>query len=180
MTIQTDLPNMPEEVVDIWLKPLSERNDTGWPPSKQNSWRYILGKERDLAYLQSLTWKMKEMELKPDLFLKQDLEIVIDLFKSYVLGEQTEYSLFMTDGKERFDRCCSYLKEHGVFPRPVILEDIDSGVHIFDGYHRISAFFYLYGYFRVESVEIPCLKVDSKQKVWLATRSGLVGYLGTP
>lgn len=168
--IKQDLPNMPTEVIDSWLEPLSKRELVGWPPSPDNDWKYILGRERDLSYLQALTWEKKEIEIKPDIFIKKDLETIVELFRSHVLGEWTMYSQMMTDGKERFQSCCSYLKEHGVFPLPVVLEQTNSGVHVFDGNHRICAFFYLHGYFKIENDEVPCLKVKQEQEVWLSTK----------
>ncbi len=171
--IQNDLPGMPAEIIDIWLEPLSRRKNVGWPPTAENDWRFILGRERDLTYLQSLKWKRVELEIKPSLFIKRDINIIVELYHSYVLEETTIYSLSMSDGKDRFQQCCSYLKKHGVSPKPVILEQTTEGIHVFDGYHRLCAFFYLYGYFKIENDEVPCLNVLPNQEVWLSSKHDL-------
>ncbi len=74
----------------------------------------------------------------------------------------------MSDGPERFNSCCTYMKEHGVFPQPIMLLSTPNGYDVLDGNHRLAAFFYLYGYFNIENAEIPCLKVANEQEVWIA------------
>jgi hypothetical protein len=50
--IRADLPDMPDEVISIWLSIHFGR--FGWPPKIDNDWRYVLGLGRDLKFLQSL------------------------------------------------------------------------------------------------------------------------------
>jgi hypothetical protein len=167
--MQSYIPNTPEEVIDIWLRPHSTREGFGWPPKPDSDWRYVLREQNGFEYLKSLTWQKKTIEISPDIFVKEDLDIVVGLFKAHVLKHQNMFSN-MSDSIERIENCCSYLKEHGVFPRPVILEETAHGFKILDGNHRILAMMYLYGYFNVESPEVPNLNVHKAQNVWVASK----------
>ena len=169
--IQKILPNTPSEVISIWLAPIADTH--GWPPTQDNDWRYVLGKDRNLEYLQSLKWSLDEIELKPDLIVPYDRQIVIDLFRSHVLKKTTVYSMVMSNGLERFQNSCDYLKREGILPKPIILEQLGKQFHIFDGYHRVTAFFYLSGYFNISNEHAPCLKVQANQKAWIAKKIDL-------
>jgi hypothetical protein len=46
--IKNDLPQTPDDVIDIWLTTHFER--FGWPPRISNEWRYILGLGNDLEF----------------------------------------------------------------------------------------------------------------------------------
>ena len=61
------------------------------------------------------------------------------------------------------------MKEHGHFPRPIILGTNRNGFDVLDGNHRLTAYFYLYGYFQVENDETPALNVSEQQEVWIAS-----------
>jgi hypothetical protein len=165
--IKADLPNFPEEVIDGWLMTHFKR--FGWPPKVGNDWRYILRPGNDLSYLQNLKWQKKKIKLTPSLLSPDDLYAVTSLFRSHVLKQTTFFSVMMSDGHERFKSCCAYLKEHGRFPKPVVLEMRPEGLWILDGNHRMTAFLYLYGYFKIEDPSIPCLNVQDEQEVWMAT-----------
>ena len=45
--MKADLPNWPDDVIDGWL--VTFYNRFGWPPRGDNDWRYIIGRNRDLA-----------------------------------------------------------------------------------------------------------------------------------
>ena len=165
--ISRDLPAVPDQLVDGWLLPFTSR--VGWPPTKGNDWRYILGLHRDLEYLQRCTWERKTIAISPSIFVRRDLGIVVNLFRTHVLKEATIFSDSMSDGLARFTSCKDYLTEHGSFPWPVVIESSREGYHILDGYHRLSAYCYLFGYFKIENEEVPCLKVAAEQQVWIGT-----------
>lgn len=166
--IKDSLPYTPTDIIDIWLAPIAK--NYGWPPSQYNNWRYVLGKERRLEYLQCLDWTLNDIELIPKMIIPHDFDIVTELFKSYVLKQKTIYSMTMPDGFDRFQKCCEYIKSNGIFPRPIIIENINNLYHIFDGYHRLTAFFYLYGFFNVSKKDVHSLKVQSIQKAWIAKK----------
>lgn len=164
--IKTDLPETPDEVIDIWLSTFFRR--FGWPPRNDNDWRYVLRGSKDLAYLQSLQWEKKAIELRPDILHPEDLNIIIGLFSTHVLGQRTVFSS-MSDGARRFNAAKDYLKENGVFPRAIVLGSSSQGYHVLDGSHRMTAFLYLYGFFNVQNEEVPCLNVKQLQEVWIGS-----------
>ena len=165
--MKADLPDMPDEVIDGWLA--THYNRFGWPPRVDNEWRYVLRPGNDLSYLQGLKWQKEAMHLPPQALSPKDLQIVTDLYETHVLNRQTFYTMMMSDGRERFTRCCEYLKEHGTFPHPVILQRRTEGFWILDGNHRLTAYFHLYGYFNVGSPESFNLAVKQQQEFWVAS-----------
>jgi hypothetical protein len=167
--ILQDLPDMPPDVVEKWLLPTARRPNFGWPPTLTNEWRFVLGRGNDLAYLKALTWRRHEFALKPTMLRPEDMAMVIGLFQAHVLKQSNLYSQFMSDGAERFRSCCDYLKKHGVFPWPVVLQNFGNVYRVLDGTHRLCAFFYLYGFFKIENEEVPCLEVRELQPFWVAT-----------
>ena len=163
--IKADLPNTPDDIINTWL--LTYFKKLGWQPKIDNDWRYILGVGRGLEFLQSMQWHKDCIEITPNNLTPKSLGIIIDLFNTHVLRQHTVYSVMMGDGLGRFNRCVAYLKEYGEFPCPVILEQTDNGYRVLDGNHRITAYFYLYGYFKIENDETPCMNVADKQFTWI-------------
>lgn len=167
--IKHDLPQFPSDVAEKWLLPIARRPGFGWPPTTTNDWRFVLGRDNDLSYLKGLAWRRQELELTPPLFDAKVMKMIVGLFQAHVLNEPNIYSMSMTDGAERFQNCCMYLKNHGTFPWPIVLQRLGTKYHVLDGAHRLCAFFYLYGYFNVESADIPCLVVEALQPAWVAS-----------
>lgn len=163
--IAADLPNIPEEVVEIWLLPHYNRFKV-WPPTLDSEWRFVLGRGRDLKYLRSTSWRRELVDLSPSLFSPLGWRAIHGLFVTHILHRVTEYSV-MTDSFDRFQSCVQYLRENGVFPKPVILNDTASGFEVWDGNHRLTAFFYLYGWFKINDPTVPCLNVEQSQAVWI-------------
>ena len=168
-SIQRDLPHLPPDVAEKWLLPMAHRPNFGWPPTLGSEWRFVLGRGNDLAYLQGLAWRQEELELKPAIFDSKDMKMIISLFQAHVLKQPNIYSISMSDGMERFRKCCEYLKNHGTFPWPIILQNLGMKYRVLDGAHRLCAFFYLYGFFNVENEEVPCLLVEARQPAWVAS-----------
>ena len=59
--IEADLPDWPPVIREKWLLPEAEKK--GWPPSPQTNWRYAIGAERDLSYLQNLSWSLEVLTI---------------------------------------------------------------------------------------------------------------------
>ena len=168
--IITDLPNFPEEVVEQFLLPFAK--ELGWPPGKSendpfNRWKYILRKN-DLKYWRQLKWNKEILKLSPHQLLPKDIEMVLGLIEANVNKKTNIYSMTMQDSKERFDRICTYLKNEGVYPSTVALEQIGDRFTIIDGCHRLAAYFYLLGWFKIEDDKLPCLSVIEEQEYWIA------------
>lgn len=77
------------------------------------------------------------------------------------------YSESIPDLKERFARIVSYIGEHGFMPKPPILMNESDGLSVLDGNHRMSAYFYCYGYFTVEPATDLLLKTKEIQAYWI-------------
>ena len=166
--IKKDLPNFPDDIVEQFLLPFA--NKLGWPPENckndaNNRWKDIL-RSNDLAYLRQLEWNKKTLKLSPHELLPKDCEMVVDLMRTNVQGQFTFYSE-MSDSKERFDRICLYLKQECVYPRTVAIERIGEKYRILDGCHRLSAYFYLCGWFNIKDDKVPCLNVAEEQEYWV-------------
>jgi hypothetical protein len=170
-TIKADLPNWPDDVIDGWLVTFYSR--FGWPPRTDNDWRYIIGRDHDLAYLQQFRWRDASLALTPEMFSPSCANRISELARTYLLGAETPYSN-MSDGPDRFRRCCDYLKVHHIFPRPVVLLETPVGLDVLDGNHRVSAFFYLWGHFNVDSAETPDLTLSEQQPVYIASVASAV------
>src|ERR1700686_424794 len=62
--IKRDLPNWPDEVVELWLFYLANRGDTGWPPPEplgHHPWAAILG-YRPLSWWREVSWKRERTD----------------------------------------------------------------------------------------------------------------------
>ena len=101
------------------------------------------------------------------------LKRISDLSRTYLLGAVTPFSV-MSDGPDRFRRCCEYLKVHHIFPRPVVLLETPVGFDVLDGNHRVSAFFYLWGCFNVDTPQTPDLTILDQQPVYIASVASAV------
>jgi hypothetical protein len=165
--LRVDLPDMPEEVIEGWL--MTHYGRFGWPPRVDNDWRYVLRPGNDLGYLQKLRWQKKLFHLSVDALSSQDQGIIVELFRAHVLNETNAYSMMMRDGKERFERCLAYLKANGAFPKPPILQTNSQGYWILDGNHRLTAYFFLYGYFKTNIDGMPDMNVNEMQEFWVGT-----------
>ena len=78
------------------------------------------------------------------------------------------YSLSIPDLEERFHRIVDYLKEHSSLPKPPTLVRQTGGLEILDGNHRLSAYFYCYGYFKLDIPDDVLLATNENQRFWLA------------
>jgi len=171
MDIQKDLPNTPAEIIEDWLGPIARLEDYGWPPTEYNAWHYKLGSDATLGYLSGLQWTRKEIALNPDMIINRDMNSVRDIFQTHVVGVSFSPSVSKPEYYNLFRDHCDYLKEHGVFKKPVILEETDAGLHILDGFYRLCAFFYLGGYLQYENTEIMATHLAEHQQVWLGKQA---------
>jgi len=172
MDIQKDLPNTPAEIIEAWLGPVAEWDDYGWPPTEYNAWHYLLGSDSRLDYFAGMQWEKKEMALNPAMIIKDDMDAVRDIFQAQVVGVSFSPSLSKPEYHVIFRRHIEHLKDHGVFEKPVILEETDVGLRILDGYYRICAFFFLLGYLQYENTETRATSAKPLQQVWIGKQTG--------
>jgi hypothetical protein len=138
--IKADLPMWPDDVADQWLLGLANRGaDTGWPPPEDmsNSWKYILGR-RPLSWWKSVTWKLEERDLDFNVLTLQSQSIVRDMLDNHLNNTRPIYSVG-SDGKVRFLLAANYIMKNGSFPKPIVAMDVEGGLSVIDGNHRMSA-----------------------------------------
>ncbi len=153
--IKADLPNFPDEVIDVWLLPIATGRDGdgyGWPPRVEDlgEWRYAL-KCKSLDYWRQTIWSRTEHEFNPDFFCDGSLRALVGLLGAYVKGEVNSYSN-LQNGRQRFASLVRYISQNGVVPVPVVYEE-DNGVSFVDGNHRIAALTYVRGIFNAHRDE---------------------------
>jgi len=171
MDIQNDLPDTPAEIIEAWLEPMAQLDDYGWPPTEYNAWHYKLRSDATLDYLLCMRWDKKEMILSPDMIVNRDMDSVRDIFQTHVVGISFSTTISVPEYYNLFREHCDYLKDHGRFTKPVILEETDAGLHILDGFYRICAYFYLSGYLQYENTEVQATKLRKHQQVWLGKQT---------
>ena len=144
--IRNSLPDWPDDLREHWLSPEADRK--GWPPHQGSDWRYAIGPERDLAYLQRLSWTRVSQEITPDLFAVQSRDLLVGMFRGYYYRDPSESAFAYFDGgRERFEGLTRFILESGRFPWSPALELRSDGLVILDGFHRILALLYLSGFF---------------------------------
>jgi len=172
MDIQKDLPDTPAEIIETWLEPVAEQDDYGWPPTEYNAWHYLLGSDSRLNYFAGLQWEKKEIALNPAMIIAKDMDAVRDIFQAQVVGVSFSPSLSDPEFYNLFRRHIDHLKEHKIFENPVIMEETGDGLRILDGFYRIAAFFFLFGYLQYENTETRATNMAAYQSVWVGKRSG--------
>jgi len=167
--IKRDLPKFPDDIIDEWV--FYYAKDIGWPPGNplldpENRWRAILH-EKDLDYWAEIEWRKEKQKLTPKDFSNDDQMIITGLILTNNFGVSNIYSDTIPDTKERFDRICEYIKKNGSFPGVVAIVKVGTKYLIADGCHRLAAYFYLLGYLKGATDEVPCLNVAEEQEYWV-------------
>lgn len=93
---------------------------------------------------------------------------MVQMMLGAVQGQWNIYSYSIPDLSERFNRILDHFREHGVYPSPPALLLEDGGLTILDGNHRMSAYFYAYGYFMLDPGEELQLRTQDLQSYWIA------------
>lgn len=167
--IKADLPNLPDEVISMWLLPMAMAGK-GWPPDPHGlgSWRYILGL-KSLDYWRKTQWDQTTHSLEFNTLCPETRISLDHLFRAHALGEKNEYSN-LKDGKERFNSVFQYVRSHGVIPRPAIIRHKENGLSLLDGNHRVSALTAARVFWRNEASRhaIAC-SPQELQPVWVVT-----------
>jgi len=139
--IKVDLPHWPDDVIDIWLAPLSNRTDTGWPPPEPmrgHSWYYILG-EKPLAWWRQVTWELKDVDCSFEKLSLNSRKIVNQMLAEHIDGKGPFFGGVDPSSKRRFLSAVAFVAKNGKFPRPLLGMQVPSGLSILDGNHRIAA-----------------------------------------
>ncbi|MEK7649592.1 MAG: hypothetical protein AAB367_01320 [Patescibacteria group bacterium] len=135
--VQSSVPNIPEEVVRLWLLPWVKT--LGWPPSGR-IWNLRLGGE-SIAFWNDATWKKEKLHLPSLPYSPGYFDTMQGLHEAYIQGKENPYSRDLGEnGRRRFHRSLKYIVKHRIFPKPPILypNEIEK-YEIMDGNHRFFA-----------------------------------------
>ena len=160
--VKRDLPNFPEEVINLWLTHYADA--LGWPPSPYGRWPLIL-EGKPLAHWQSVRWSREDRPLDGSSLTpicQHWISLMIDV---YVFRRVNEYSDRHTpeeinDGRQRFEDAMAYLVRHGTLPKPIVVTIHPDGLNITDGNHRVAALV-AYQQIRGNPALVPHLGTDS-------------------
>jgi hypothetical protein len=141
--VRADLPQMPDEVINEWLKPYVEQ--LGWPPSTDiyqlpaNRWNGILS-HKPIAFWARVKWRFEQGSLE---FSDLDLEsrqAICGLRDAHYSGIKNAYSE-ITDGKERLLSILKFVIQNECIPSSIILLESGSQFSVVDGHHRLIAYY---------------------------------------
>lgn len=135
--IRRDLPNIPEEAVQLWIEPLAQKN--GWPVS--DGWDMRITGE-PFSFWNDAIWEKTRLDLTQIEFSRGHKNMMRGLHDAYISGVQNDYwRLLGNDGKTRFQRAFHFVVRNQVFPQPPILLLNEMGQYeALDGNHRFLAY----------------------------------------
>ncbi len=169
--MQIDLPNFPTEVLSDWLLPYAKTE--GWPPSHgyneppQKRWRYLL-RNKPLSYWRSLSWEKIDRHISIHDLDIENKTTMVQMVLGAVKDHQNMFTMQIPNLKDRFFSVVSYLREHGTIPKPPIIIKGTTGLSIIDGNHRMAAYFYSYGYLKLEIDDDLLFTTKEIQTYWIA------------
>jgi hypothetical protein len=143
INLRAVFPNMPDEVMNEWLKPYVQM--LGWPPPTdkcelpQGRWRGILS-IKPVAFWARVRWRFEEGSLEFDDLDAETQQTLFRLGEAHYCGKQNEYSE-ITDGKQRLLNIFKYVFQHGNIPSSIIFLEVGLKLSVIDGYHRLVAYF---------------------------------------
>lgn len=170
--LKSSLPNFPCEVLEEWLLPYA--TSEGWPPADTDDsalrgrWRYLL-KNMPLEFWKSLTWNKVQRHISIQDLSNSCQEVMVSMVLAAIENHNNIYSASIPDLKERFHRIVAHIRATGNLPCPPVLICEGDGLGIVDGNHRMAAYFYCYGYFKLD---VDCdlqLKTNEMQHFWIGT-----------
>ena len=167
--IVSDLPDWPDDLRTLWISP--EADIKGWPPVEGSDWRYAIGPQRTLGYLQRINWVRMPLRLVPDMIAPSSLQLLVDMFRGYYYGDPgAGYFAKFDGGRERFDGLVQFLCRESRFPWPPALERAADGLHILDGHHRVLALLYLSGFLKAREGDLLPTYDDYQLDFWISER----------
>jgi hypothetical protein len=165
--IQKDLPDWPEDIIEQWLHYFSNEPDCGWPPPEpldNHRWSRLLG-GRPLSWWKNVTWKKEKVKcelasLSPK--ARADVADIVARMKSGAADAGT---------RKRVAQPWIFIKDHAVFPRPLVTMRIPGGLSLLDGSHRMAAFNMVQELDSAQFEKINKKKPALEQDVWVGTHS---------
>lgn len=138
--IRTSLPDWPDDVISLWLAPLAQRSDTGWPPPSpivRSAWRHILA-GHDLEWWKPVRWVLQEEPIAQESLSARDQATASKMYRAYFADEFNEFVMIPT-GRDRVLRAAEYTLAHGTWPQPPVALRAADGLQLVDGHHRLVA-----------------------------------------
>jgi hypothetical protein len=132
-------PNIPEEVIRLWLLPFAEGG--GFPVPQDNQWdKKKTGEE--IQFWNASEWEKTTVDLSTLPYSRSYDDTMRGLRDAYHRGIQNAYwDTLGEDGKRRYENCYRYILRNRTFPQPPILSLNDVGRYdILDGNHRFFAY----------------------------------------
>ena len=145
-TIKADLPDWPDQVIELWLLKLANRGaDMGWPPPNPfgtSDWQYILA-DKPLSWWKQVTWKLlrRPRSRFSGRSHKNSRSIVNKMLDAHVNGKENIYSND-ANSKDRFVSAAQYIAENATVPQPLVGFDLADGLSVLDGNHRMTGLCY--------------------------------------
>ncbi len=134
-----------------------------------NRWRYLLGR-KSLSEFKTLSWSKVTKHISIHEIDGESLSSLIQIFEAAILGYDNLMSLSIHDLKQRFDNIVNYIQQNGEMPNaPILYLNDMKKYEIFDGNHRLSAYYYCYGYFNVKVDSNLKLKTQKDQTYWISS-----------
>jgi hypothetical protein len=119
---------------------------------------------RPLSYWQSLTWSLEERSLDLEELSAGELDKISGLMRAIILKEPNMYA-DIGNSDERITRIVAHVRETGRLPKAPTLVQMDDGLSIVDGNHRMVTYFYLRG--RAEANDSKSVPIDKIQRFWI-------------
>ncbi|MEK7516389.1 MAG: hypothetical protein AAB562_02225 [Patescibacteria group bacterium] len=132
-------PNIPEEVIKLWLLPFA--NERGFPPPSTDKWDIKITGET-IAFWNDACWDKVNIDLSSIEYSKSYFDVMRGLNDAYNRGVKNDYWEHLgEDGKKRYNSFLVYILKNRKFPQPPILTINDVGKYeVLDGNHRFFGF----------------------------------------
>lgn len=169
--IKRDLPKWPDYIIEEWLLYLANREDTGWPPPDpigDHAWAHIIVKP--IAWWRNVDWKLENIDCSFEHLSANTKTIVAKMFAAQIGGKRIP-SYDDENTKKRFKEALHFLLHNGSFPKPLIAMQIDTGLSILDGNHRIAAHFASQKMHAEQLQAKGMQRPPKEQQVWIGTHS---------
>jgi hypothetical protein len=171
--IKNTLPDFPDEVIETWLLPYAVSE--GWPPVIGSDgvplkrWEYLLMR-MPWSEFQNLSWSKVTKHISIYEFGRPSFLSLVQIYEAAILGGNNSMSVSIPDLKQRFDSIVNYIRQNGKMPKaPILYLNDVKKYEIFDGNHRLSAYYYCYGYFNENGDSSLMLKAQEDQTYWIAS-----------
>jgi hypothetical protein len=137
--IKKDLPNWPDEVIEIWLLPLANQQGMGWPPPNPfgaSDWQWVLA-EKNIGWWKKVDWKLEQKDCSFDKLAHATRRVVNEILQTYAFARKMSNEA----APEAFSRELRHVFDNGRFLRPVVVMSVVSGLSVIDGNNRIAALY---------------------------------------